>query len=564
VQVQDGNDLTDTEIFSVIMRDLVITSATLPTAVKGEPYNQSLSGTGGSLPYAWVVSAGSLPVGITLSTGGVFAGTPSVVGNATFTVRLTDNSSFAVTKQITLSVLGTYTRPVIEPISFSVATVGATFTHTITASNYPKTFTITGLPKGLTYVATSGIITGKPSATGLFNIQVRAANVAGASATVTAPLIIKALDKNLIGTFDGLIARDATRNRGLGGFLRVTTTSTGTFTITSAAALGGVKSLANAKNTAIGNLEALAPQITATLGGQVLTLNFDANTGAVSGALGGAVISGWRSAWNTQANPAESLQGYYSMALDLKDTVDKGIVTIPQGTGFATFSVSLAGSLSLVGKTADGQAITGSISLGSQGQFGVYAPLYANQGTLHGPLSLTLDAQSLFVGNIIRGTLTWVKPATVSRSYTNSFGPLNLAAEGGYLAPASKGNVISGLPSAGIVQLKFTDGGLASSATDPDLNFTYTDLHQVQLPALTSNPGKVALSINAATGIVTGNFTLVDSAISVTRAKVPFQGQVVRQSDGSKKAVGYFLLPQIPTATANILSGGFSLKPATP
>jgi hypothetical protein len=171
----------------------------------------------------------------------------------------------------------------------------------------------------------------------------------------------------------------------------------------------------------------------------------------------------------------------------------------------------------------------------------------------------------LFAGNKVIGPLTWFKPDTVTKSYPATFGPTNVTAEGGYLAPASKGNVILGLPATGAVNLSFTDGGLSNSITNPDMTFTYTDDNKVILPlALGANPGKVTVTINAATGAVSGTFSLEETAPPLKRTKVPFLGQVVRLSDGEVKAVGYFLLPQIPSngqtaANAPSLSGPFSL-----
>jgi hypothetical protein len=272
------------------------------------------------------------------------------------------------------------------------------------------------------------------------------------------------------------------------------------------------------------------------------------------------------------ANPAEKLAGYYSMALDLADVPDKGVISIPQGTGFATFSVSLAGSLTIVGKTADGEGITSASFLGANGEFWAYAPLYKNTGSIQGPLSLSQDAAGQFANNVVSGVMTWFKPANASLfTYPAAFGPINVKVEGGYLAPASTGSVVLGLPDAGSVALSFTDGGLASSITDPDMSFAYTSDNKVVLPLPAANPGKVTLAVNAinpATGAVAGTFALAE-VTPPTRGKVPFQGQVVRMTDGSVKAVGYFMLAQIPSgaqtaATAPMLSGGFSLQQPVP
>jgi hypothetical protein len=139
-----------------------------------------------------------------------------------------------------------------------------------------------------------------------------------------------------------------------------------------------------------------------------------------------------------------------------------------------------------------------------------------------------------------------------------------LNAEGGYLAAANKGFIVLGLPDPGAVNLNFTSGGVADSDKNTNLIFTFTESDLVQLPVAAQNPGRVALKISPTTGAVSGSFTLVETAPRLTRSKVAFQGQIVRQSNGQRKAVGYFLLPQIPApgqaaSRAPILSGGFSL-----
>lgn len=55
-------------------------------------YNAPLAASGGTAPYTYAVSAGSLPDGLTLSTDGVISGTPSTAGTDSFTVTATDST----------------------------------------------------------------------------------------------------------------------------------------------------------------------------------------------------------------------------------------------------------------------------------------------------------------------------------------------------------------------------------------------------------------------------------------------------------------------------------------
>src|SRR6185437_833520 len=80
----------------------------------GLPYTATLAASGGQPPYTWtLVTGSSLPVGITLSTSGSVSGTPTIPGNYTFSVQVTDTASRVVTKQLSLSVAQT-------PSSFTI------------------------------------------------------------------------------------------------------------------------------------------------------------------------------------------------------------------------------------------------------------------------------------------------------------------------------------------------------------------------------------------------------------------------------------------------------------
>ncbi|WP_198598423.1 putative Ig domain-containing protein, partial [Mangrovicella endophytica] len=66
----------------------------LPGATAGTAYSQAIIASGGTAPYGYAVTAGALPAGVTLSTGGTLSGTPTAVGTFNFTVTATDANSF--------------------------------------------------------------------------------------------------------------------------------------------------------------------------------------------------------------------------------------------------------------------------------------------------------------------------------------------------------------------------------------------------------------------------------------------------------------------------------------
>jgi hypothetical protein len=156
---------------------ITISPATLPAPKAGVKYLQSLSATGGTAPYTFSVSAGSLPAGIAL-TNGTLHGYPRAAGTFSFTIQATDSTS--PTHQI-----GTqpYTFTVSGPtLSLSPATLptvfaGKQYNQNIIASggSAPYHFSITSgsLPTGLGLNQNSGLLSGKTGATGNYTFTVK-------------------------------------------------------------------------------------------------------------------------------------------------------------------------------------------------------------------------------------------------------------------------------------------------------------------------------------------------------------------------------------------------------
>jgi len=87
--------------------NLRITTANIPAASLGVPYLTSLSVSGGKAPYRWSLSSGSLPNGLALIPGtGIISGSPANPGTVTFTVSVSDSSSFTAEQKFQLPVTG--------------------------------------------------------------------------------------------------------------------------------------------------------------------------------------------------------------------------------------------------------------------------------------------------------------------------------------------------------------------------------------------------------------------------------------------------------------------------
>lgn len=179
-----GTPLATDKAYTVSIADptLVVTPTTLPAAAINRSYTTTLSTTGGTAPYTYVVDAGSsAPPGLSLSSAGVFSGTPTANGTFTTNVRVTDTTTrasggtIAKIQAVTLTVAAAPTI-VLNPPTLPGGTYQVAYTPAVTASGgtTPYTFAATGtLPPGVT-LGTDGALSGSPTAVGTFNFNITA------------------------------------------------------------------------------------------------------------------------------------------------------------------------------------------------------------------------------------------------------------------------------------------------------------------------------------------------------------------------------------------------------
>ena len=178
--------------------------SSLPDAITGVPYNAQVQTFGGTPPLAFSVTGGSLPFAqgggnlqINPATG-VIAGNPGCPANVfcifpttfQFTLNVTDSAGHAASQASSIHV----SRP--------LAVLTSTLPPGVQNSNYlntlssfggfpPITWQVAGLPSGLAS-GSNGIISGAPTSSGAFNVQINASDssTSAQTATVTLPLTV--------------------------------------------------------------------------------------------------------------------------------------------------------------------------------------------------------------------------------------------------------------------------------------------------------------------------------------------------------------------------------------
>ena len=163
---------------------IVVGPAALPNGTQGTAYSQTITASGGTSPYTYAITMGSLPAGLTLSAAGTLSGTPTTSGTYNFRVTATDNSAapgpYIGSRAYSLTI-GSPTITV-APTTLPNGTVGAAYSQTLMASGgtSPYTYAVTAgsLPAGLT-LASSGTLSGTPTAGGSFSFTVTATDAGG-------------------------------------------------------------------------------------------------------------------------------------------------------------------------------------------------------------------------------------------------------------------------------------------------------------------------------------------------------------------------------------------------
>ncbi|MGB7731153.1 MAG: Ig domain-containing protein [Candidatus Acidiferrum sp.] len=160
---------------------LQILSGSLPGGTAEKAYSETLTASGGTAPYSWSVSAGMLPAGLTLAAAiGTISGTPTTAGSFSFTAMVTDSSTptaETATQPLSITVTAAPAPVSITTTSLANGQQGTTYSASLAATGgttpYTWSISASSLPPGLNLNASTGAISGTPTAAGTFGFTVK-------------------------------------------------------------------------------------------------------------------------------------------------------------------------------------------------------------------------------------------------------------------------------------------------------------------------------------------------------------------------------------------------------
>jgi hypothetical protein len=178
VQVTDAEApaVSATENVSVYVVTPMVVPSGLPGANVGQPYDTSLQPAGGLGPYAYAVTAGSLPPGLALQPDGEISGQASADGTSSFTISVTDTENPPATVTQAESMTATGGPIVFDPASLQNETINGPAVDELVASGGVAPFNaavISGtLPPGQG-IDQTGALSGTPTQAGTYEFTVQ-------------------------------------------------------------------------------------------------------------------------------------------------------------------------------------------------------------------------------------------------------------------------------------------------------------------------------------------------------------------------------------------------------
>ena len=502
---------------------------------------------------------GQLKLTLTSTTGGAAIGSPAA---ATVTINARDTVAPTI-------VLNTPVAGATFDITGTVKDAGGLASLTVKVNGATLPLTVDPVTGYVANAIAPYSVLGAIAENGANVIIVTAKDLSGNTSTMTKTVTYLNNRPALTGTYTALIKPTGTPDGDTTGFLTATLTVAGK--ITGKVTLSGVTIaftglLNNAGVATFGTTNAASLDL-------IDSTEFDAYLGALAfsvstpdGLVG--VLTTRASGGTVLATFAGTKTPYSALNLvpaGLLTTATKGTYTVafpskeqspvltasayPQGDGYATLTLTNAGVITVLGKLADGTALSASGFLRADGTLPLFATLYKKLGLVAGDITFADLANSDLSGS----DLIWIRPNQRTARYYRYGWETGIRIDvvgAKYITPPA---LDFGQGAVEIVNgnaaLVFTDGQLASTITHT-VNVAPTTGAVTLIPA-TGAPYK--LTLTAGTGVFTGTFT--------HGADTDEYYGVLINKGANKGGFGYFLstVPLIYGASGE--SGGVSLQP---
>ena len=358
-----------------------VTTKSLASGTVGLAYNATLSASGGTGPYTWSISTGSLPGGLTLdATTGAITGTPTHAGTSSFTVKATDAVTGTATATLSLAVAkGT------AAVSATAKPSSTTFGDAVT---YSATVSGGGAAPGGTVTFTTGTVALCHGTISSGKVTCTASSAPGGTDTITATYGGDANYLSAHSTTSLTVAKASTTTTEVGADPSSTTTGTSvtySATVSSAAGTPGgtvafkVGATSLCSGPVNGSGLASCSSSSAPLGTDTVTATYGGSTDYSGSSGTGSVV----------VNPAPLSVTTKSLASGTVGLAYNATLSASGGTGPYTWSIStgsLPGGLTLDATTG---AITGTPTHAGTSRFTVKAT-DAVTGTATATLSLAV------------------------------------------------------------------------------------------------------------------------------------------------------------------------------
>ena len=510
ITITAANGTTNaTQIFTLTVDQAPsITSTNSATFTAGTAGSFTATATG--FPSPSFTETGALPSGVTLSTGGLLAGTPAAGSGGTYTITITASNGVSpnATQIFTLTV---NQAPVFTSAASTTFTAGMAGSFTVTASGNPAaTFSETGaLPSGVTLSA-GGLLSGTPAAGsgGTYIITITAANGATSTQNFTmtvdqAPRITSAnsttFTAGAVGSFTAIASGFPTATFSETGALPsgVTLSCGGLLSGTPAAGSGGTYPITI---TASNGVSPNATQsFTLTVNQSLAITSGNSNTFTV-GTAGTFTVT-------TTGSPAPTLSE--------TGALPSGVTFVNNGNGTAT----------LAGTPAPGSGGTYTFTITASNGVSPNATQTFTLTVDQAPAITSGNSTTFTVGTA--GSFTMTASGFPSATFSET-GPLPTG------VTLSSSGVLSGTPAAGtggVYPITVTaSNGVGSNATQ---TFTLT---VDQAPAITSG-NSTAFPVNAADTFTVTTTGFPNSTLSETGA-LPSGVTFVNNGNGTATLAG--------------------------